>query len=85
MDKAYIDELKREYNSFIARIKKGERYLDKIEVPVDEREKWIPAFKYLIDNCNRLINTFEHYGVSMTDEEIREGFKMEVQNGTENK
>lgn len=41
------------YDKILARIKKGEAYLDNIDIPYDERKHWINEYQKLVIELNR--------------------------------
>jgi hypothetical protein len=77
MDKEYIDNLKREYNKTILRHWKAAVYLEDHEVPIPEREKWLPEYRKILDQLQTLLNQFDLYGVKYTVDEALGGFNME--------
>ena len=70
-----VIERKKAYNKLIDRHNKAAAYLDNNKIPLEEREKHIPDFQKLLNRLNEAITMFKNNGVSMTSEEILEGFK----------
>ena len=64
------DDLKARYNQELARFRKAEAYMDDRRIPRSEKEKYLPAFRKLIQECGLLTNIIG----SMTRDEILNGF-----------
>lgn len=48
-------ELKKEYDELLAREKKAAEYLDNQNIPIAEREKWIPQYKSIINRLGAIM------------------------------
>ena len=72
-----MEELKKEYNSYLSRHIRACAYLDDNSVPVSEREKWIGSYKEVLYHLNRILNEFEINNIQCTAEEILGGFEIE--------
>ena len=44
--------MSKEYDELLARIKKGEKYLDDNTVPMEEREHWVKPYQELVAKLN---------------------------------
>jgi hypothetical protein len=77
MEQEYINNLKREYNKYLQRHVKAAAYLDDNNIAIAEREKWLPEYKNILSNLNRLLNTFDIYNVEYTAIEALGGFVVE--------
>ena len=72
-----IQLMKSEYNKINQRIKKGGTYLDNEDVPLEEREKFIPAYCKIILEQNNVLHRLKNAGVEVTDEQYFNGFEGE--------
>ena len=68
-------ELKKEYNTLLARVNKAEAYLNDANIPVDERLKWGPLYNEL---CIQLGAILQQLG-GFTGDEWCNGFDIPVQ------
>jgi hypothetical protein len=67
--------LTQEYTKIRQRMIKAESFLDG-NAPADKKDKWIPEFKKLLCEAEKLIHKIEQeLDREMTEEEILNGFK----------
>ncbi len=66
-----MDELKRQYDSLLARENKAETYLDDNTIPYSERKKWIPQFRAILDEMSKILSRLP----PSTSQERLNGFK----------
>lgn len=66
--------LKQQYNVVLARIKKGEVFLDDSSIPLPEREKYIPAFVTLTRRAGTVLRELRQLGEHYSQEEFTNGF-----------
>ena len=69
-----VEQLKRDYNYFLKRIKKGWEYLDNTELSREKQDYYIKELKKLMFRIENIIDKLEDKGVEVTSEIIQEGF-----------
>jgi hypothetical protein len=69
-----VDALKKKYNETLTRFRKAGEYMDDKSIPLNEREKHLPAFRKLLKECGDLTNKLKAAGVTYTREQILNGF-----------
>ena len=74
MTQGQLKEFKIAYNKLVLRHKKAEAYLNNNDIPMADREKYLPEFRKLLNNINKAIEDFNANGIEMTADEILEGF-----------
>jgi hypothetical protein len=74
MDKDYIIGLKAEYNNYLLRHCKACVYLEDEQVPMADREKWLPQYKVILSNLNRILDTLDIYNISYSVSDVLSGF-----------
>lgn len=67
-----IGQAKKNYNKELDRFYKAEEYFDRKEIPQEEREKFIPNFKQILNDLNYYLCKIQKY----TDDEILKGFEI---------
>jgi len=63
------------YNKLLERCRKGEKFLDDKNIPLQERELRIPAFMGIMDKMNGILINLEEQGVKATEKQILEGWR----------
>lgn len=58
------------YNSLVKRLKEAEKYMDNNDIPIEERETWIPRLQELMRDMGRIAKEFK-----LTEEEMLNGFR----------
>jgi hypothetical protein len=69
-----LSELKQQYNTELARMKKAEAFMDG-SAQQEKKGKWIPEFQKQTKRMGEMIGDIGAAGYEMTDEEILHGFK----------
>lgn len=64
-------EAKREYNKLLDRYKNACEYFDRVDIPQEEKEKYLQHFKEILYGLNSLLRKIGVY----TEQDILEGFK----------
>lgn len=59
------------YNSLVKRLKEAEKYMDDNTKTIEEREKWVPRLKGLMNDMNKIAKDFK-----LTNKEMMEGFEI---------
>lgn len=77
VEESYINELKKEYNTYLMRHFKAAIYLDDNNIPLDEREQWLPEYKNILDNLNRILNQLDIYEATYSANEVLGGFNID--------
>ena len=67
-------ELKAEYNKELQKHQRACVYMDDNNVPIPERERYIPAYRKILDNLNRMLNQFDIYDIPYSVDEGLGGF-----------
>jgi hypothetical protein len=61
--------LKQQYNELLKRFLAGTKYLDNNEIPIAEREKWLPEYEKIRAEMEQILSQVEH-----TEDNILRGF-----------
>lgn len=69
-----IREYKVEYNYWIDRYNKAEKYFKTATIEECTRKKILDTFNEVVRNLSRLQYIFKSYGIILTDEQKFEGF-----------
>ena len=69
-----IREYKIEYNYWIDRYNKAEKYFKSATIEECTRRKILDAFNEVVRNLSRLLEIFRSYGIELTDEQKFKGF-----------
>jgi hypothetical protein len=69
-------ELKREYNKVLKRHHKAALYMDDCNVPISQRETFLPEYKNIIDRLNTILNIFEINKIEYSTKEGLGGFDL---------
>ena len=73
-----IREVKRSYNRILKRQQEASKYLDDSNIPVEEREKHVLAFRIEItDPLNSYLQVLNDWKVTVSDDEIMGGMRIE--------
>lgn len=64
--------MKRKYNEGLKRLNKAMKYLDNTNIPIEQREKHIGAFKKLLHNQNIMMDKLN---LKSGDKEVLNGFE----------
>jgi len=70
-----MNKLKLKYNFLLKRLKKAIIFLDDNEIEISEREKFVPAYRKLVDDMQELL--FQIGKWNYTTEHILNGFYIE--------
>ena len=70
-----IREYKVEYNYWIDRYNKAEKYFKTATIEECTRKKILDTFNEVVRNLSRLQYIFKSYGIILTDEQKFKGFK----------
>lgn len=65
-----IAEAKREYNKLLKRFHKAEEYFDREDIPLSEKEKYLPHFEQILMGLSYYLGKIEVY----TNQQAMEGF-----------
>lgn len=66
-----MDEAKKEYNTLLKRYYKANEYFDRKDIPNQEKERFLDAFKEILKGLNYLLKKIEVYD----EREILDGFQ----------
>ena len=72
-----MNELKKQYNKLIKIHNEIGKWLDDINVPIEEKEPRIPDFYKLIVKLGSILKKLKSKGIEFTEDEILNGFKIE--------
>lgn len=50
---------KQQYEELLAKIKRGETYLDNNDIPFEERERWIGKYQELVHELNKYYDEYK--------------------------
>jgi len=67
--------LKAEYNKYLKRFYKADKWFGSPERTPDEIEKYMKPFLQIIENLNKILTKMKCQGIKYTDEEVVNGFK----------
>jgi len=68
-------ELQRKYNEVLQRHDKGAKYLDNMNIPPEQKEKWADTFRGILQQMNEFAGLIaKERGGELTDDEILNGF-----------
>lgn len=71
-----MSTFKENYNKLLAREKRAEAYFDNPNIPIEEKEKYIPNFNCIIRELSKLIYEYKTTtGGNPSEEVIFDGFK----------
>lgn len=69
-----IREYKVEYNYWIDRYNKAEKYFKTATIKECEQKNILDLFNLVVNNLSRLLYIFKDYGIELTDEQKFKGF-----------
>ena len=69
-----IREYKVEYNYWIDRYNKAEKYFETATIKECEQKNILDLFNLVVNNLSRLLYIFKDYGIELTDEQKFKGF-----------
>lgn len=69
-----IREYKVEYNYWIDRYNKAEKYFKTATIKECEQKNILDLFNLVVNNLSRLLYIFKDYGIELTNEQKFEGF-----------
>lgn len=72
MADAQLLQLKIQYNALLTREKKAEAYLDNHDIPLRERERWLPKFNEIMAQLNELLLKINNF----TSDDVVNGFNI---------
>lgn len=72
-----MNELKKQYNKLIKIHNEIGKWLDDINVPIEEKEPKIQDFYKLIVKLSNILKKLKSKGIEFTEDEILNGFKIE--------
>jgi hypothetical protein len=57
-----LSVLEQEYDQLLKRFYKAVEYLDNKEIPLEERKKWLPEYRKILDKLNELVTQMRKRG-----------------------
>lgn len=67
-------ELKKQYNTLLARHHKAIKFLDDPDINLDKKEVFIGLYREVLKKLNETVKELQRSGVEFTDKEVLEGF-----------
>lgn len=83
MQYAAIKQTKQQYNTLIKRYKKYEEFVENPNISMEDKYKWVPEAKLLINQLGGLLVKLKDLEVMYTHEEVLNGFSEEILNDSE--
>lgn len=71
-----MKELKKQYNALLMRHNRAASFLDDDNIPAEEREQHIPAFRQIIADMEAILKSIKAKGQEASETEILQGFKV---------
>lgn len=73
-----VNEIKKAYNRVLIRCNEASKYLDRQDIPQTEKENRTITFKIeVVDVLEAYLQVLKDWGVTVTDDEILGGMKIE--------
>jgi hypothetical protein len=69
--------LKKQYNILLKRHNRATEYLDDMSKSINDREKWLPEYKTILQKLNSILGELKGLGIKVTDDEIIDGFEVD--------